>query len=143
MWGANDPCSRKPMVWPGRQYEAETTRPNQSSMPPVPVAFNRELHDFYRKLIHFRNDHPALQTGDYEVVVADNDGGLFGFRRQSGNDVVMVLFNSSSRNQPFSIHENHFQGKKKITDFLGNKEYFRMDHEFIMDIPANHAIILY
>ncbi|MGC9513770.1 MAG: alpha-amylase family glycosyl hydrolase [Fidelibacterota bacterium] len=143
MWGANDPCCRKPMVWPGRAYEAESTRPNQTPMSPVPVAFNHDLHDFYRKLIHFRNEHPALQTGDYGVVVADNDNGLFGFRRQSGPDVIMVLFNSSDRNQPFSIHENHFHDKKKITDYLSNTEYSRTDHEFIVDIPAKKAIILY
>jgi glycosidase len=112
-------------------------------MPSVPVAFNHDLHNFYRKLIHFRNEHPALQTGDYGVVVADNDSGLFGFRRQSGTDVIMVLFNSSDRNQLFSIHENHFHDKKNITDYLSNKEYFRRDHEFIVDIPAKKAIILY
>lgn len=143
MWGGNDPCCRKPMVWPDKTYEPESTRPNQQKMDPVPVAFNHELHSFYRKLIHFRNAHSALQIGDYHPIVVDNDNHLFGYKRQLGDDVIIVLFNNSTTPQPFTLHKNNFPEKRKLTEFLTGETLSKEENTFFLNIPPYTAAIVY
>ena len=58
MWGANDPCCRKPMIWKDLSYDDEAYLPDGSKRTnPDTVAFNQELYNHYRKLIHIRNSH--------------------------------------------------------------------------------------
>jgi glycosidase len=143
MWGGNDPCSRKPMIWPDLVYEQEQIQPNQTLMEPVPVSFDSELHAFYRKLIRFRNNHSALRTGDYQVVIADDDLKLFGYRRQDGEDVVLVLFNSSDEPQSFLIHEKHFSGRRHVRELLSSKTFSKKDKGFEISIPSREGVVIY
>ena len=97
MWGANDPCCRKPMVWPDLEYDPETTLPDGSPRSePQPVAFDHQLHDWYRRLISIRNSSPALQLGDFTTLLADDDTGMYAFRRSYENDQVVVVLNNST-----------------------------------------------
>jgi glycosidase len=73
MWGANDPCCRKPMVWPDLSYAPEATRPDGSvAETPDSVTFDRTLFDLYRGLIHLRHNTPALCRGDFATVLVDD-----------------------------------------------------------------------
>jgi cyclomaltodextrinase / maltogenic alpha-amylase / neopullulanase len=143
MWGGNDPCCRKPMVWPEQKYDVEITQPDQTTMKPVPATFDHALHSFYRKLIHFRNEHSALRLGDYLVIVADNENQLFGFRRRDSDDIVIVLFNSSQHNYIFNIHEDHFPGKQKVTDLLTGISTPKKDKSYRVKIPAAGVVVLH
>lgn len=98
MWGANDPDSRKPMVWPELPYEFETMRADGTEYEkPHPVQFNRDLHAYYKKLIAVRRDNPALSRGSFETLFAR--GGVFAFvRRLQGMPTVYVVFNRDNAN---------------------------------------------
>jgi glycosidase len=96
MWGGNDPCCRKPMVWDDLKYEAEATLPDQKpAARPDPVEVDRDLLEHYRRCIALRKTRPALQVGDYRTLLADDRRGLFAFQRRLGDEVVVVVLNNS------------------------------------------------
>jgi glycosidase len=104
MWGANDPDCRKPMVWEDLVYEDEVTLPDgRKKAEPDKVEMNRELLDHYRKLIAVRRDLAALRRGSFETVLIDDDRQLYGFRRQLGDETVLVVLNNSNEPQEASV----------------------------------------
>src|SRR5262245_56833924 len=62
MWGADDPSCRKPMLWEDLQpYD----KPEQNFVMKDHLAF-------YREVIALRNAHPALRTGYFHTLLADD-----------------------------------------------------------------------
>lgn len=97
MWGANDPDCRKPMVWPGKSYEPETCNPDQTKHDPDAVAYNQELASWYRKFISLRKSYPALRTGDYKTLSADDQNSVYSFSRSLGTEEVIVIVNRGTK----------------------------------------------
>ena len=97
MWGANDPDSRKPMLWADLDYEPETTNPDQSTRPADPVAPDLDLFRHYRRMIALRKAHPALLRGTQRVVLADDGRGVVAFRRERGSSRAVVALTNASR----------------------------------------------
>jgi glycosidase len=104
MWGANDPCCRKPMIWPELRFDDEAWLPNgrRRSVADV-VAFDRELFRHYQRMIGLRRRLEALQVGDYETLVADDERGLLAFTRRCPEQQVAVVLNPSPSTQRISI----------------------------------------
>jgi len=104
MWGANDPCCRKPMVWPDLSYAPEATRPDGAPADaPDPVAFDQALFDLHRGLIHLRNNTPALRRGDFTAVLVDDASDVYAFRRQHQGQTVLVALNRSEETQEIRL----------------------------------------
>ena len=94
MWGANDPCCRKPMVWPDVAHEDEAVLPDGSPRPQADsVVFDEELHDYHRTLIRLRNGRPALRHGNFNVLLADDRKEMLVFQRRTEDDEVIVAIN--------------------------------------------------
>lgn len=96
MWGGNDPCNRKPMLWEDISYEDECVFPNEPGRSRESVGVNKQLLDFYKTMIAFRRKHPSLKIGHYETVLTDDSTGLFGFRRFNDFEEVMVIVNPTA-----------------------------------------------
>jgi len=100
MWGANDPCCRKPMVWEEFEYEDEAASPEGGQRERAEqVAFDRELFEYYRKLIHIRRNHAALQFGDFKTMLIDETRELYAFSRAYENQKLVVLINNGKHDQ--------------------------------------------
>ncbi|MEX0927919.1 MAG: glycoside hydrolase family 13 protein [Balneolales bacterium] len=84
-WGANDPCCRKPMIWPDIDYEDG--------------GFDFDLHACYRRLIHIRNSHTSLQVGDFKTWLTDNRNEVYAFSRTGNRETVLVILNNSRSDQ--------------------------------------------
>ena len=84
MWSADDPSDRQPMIW----RDLGTYDDPQ-------VTFDAQKFAEYQRLIAARRALPALQTGFYRPVVANDAAGTFGFWRDAGNDHALVLINRS------------------------------------------------
>ncbi len=98
MWGANDPCCRKPMVWRDLAYEPETTLPDGSPRPtPDEVTFDEALFASYQQLIRLRRQSPALRLGDYQTLLTDDARCLFAFARRYEGEEVLVVLNADER----------------------------------------------
>jgi glycosidase len=120
MLGANDPDSRKPMVWPDLTYEPESVRADGSSYAtPQPVRFNKELHAYYKQLIAIRRANPALSRGSFETLFARGD--VFAFARKlEGQQSVFVLFNRSK--DAGLIPGQVFPDGMTLTDAINNEK---------------------
>ena len=95
MWGANDPCCRKPMVWPDKTYEDETLLPDGTQLSsPNSVAFDDELYQWYRGLIHLRNQHSALQTGTLRFHHENDDDHTLIYSREHSDQICYILINN-------------------------------------------------
>lgn len=104
MWGANDPCCRKPMVWEDLTYADEVFRYDGSKRSvPEKVGVNTKLLEHYRKLIAIRRAHPALSLGRFEVIAARDPEQIYAFRRKHEGEEVIVLLNNSETAQRVSV----------------------------------------
>jgi cyclomaltodextrinase / maltogenic alpha-amylase / neopullulanase len=100
MWGANDPCCRKPMVWPELRYEDEALLPDGSRRAqPDRVAFDHEWFACYRQLIAMRRAWPALSEGSFTTLLVDDERHLFVFARDLGSERIVVAINRSAMPQ--------------------------------------------
>ena len=102
MWGANDPCCRKPTVWPELEYEPEIYLPDGTKREiSSPVQFNHDFFNHYKKLIHIRDESPALPVGDFETLLTDGD--IFAFRRSYEGEIILVALNRNTAAQTITL----------------------------------------
>ncbi|HOT97560.1 MAG TPA: glycoside hydrolase family 13 protein [bacterium] len=100
MWGANDPCCRKPMVWEDLSYQPEIYLPTgDRRADPQTVAVDLDLLQSYRTLIALRRKHSVLQEGGLRTVVTDEARRVYGFERFDDHTVLTVLLNASEDEQ--------------------------------------------
>ncbi len=104
MWGANDPCCRKPMVWDDLTYAPEICLPNGSQRAtPEGVAVNADLLQTYKKLIHLRHSYPALSLGDFQTLLADDERQIYVFRRSYEDQRLIVALNNQRQSQQLAL----------------------------------------
>ena len=142
MWGANDPDDRKPMIWPDIVYEKERALPNQSMRPEAAadqVAQNAELHAFYKKLIAMRLGHPALRTGSYQTLMADNSADVFAYERREGDDTVWVVLNNSNTARTVRLPN---RGYGRFIALMDGTSYSAENKMLQLTLPAKHGSVL-
>ena len=99
LWGANDPCCRKPMLWPELPCDVEAGHPHGGTRAPDETAFNHDLFAYYRTLIHARRGHSELMLGDYATLLADDARQVFVFSRTFNGRSAIVIINNSDQSQ--------------------------------------------
>jgi len=82
MTGENDPGCRGGMAWKKQ---------------------DRALLLWQKELIRERREHPAVRTGSYRVLKAEDR--IFAFIRESGEDRVIAVFNTGDRTQRVDLTE--------------------------------------
>ena len=94
LWGANDPCCRKPMLWRDMNFDAEASAPDGGlHKQPDPVAFDEDLFNHYKRCIAIRDAVPVLRTGSVETLVCDDALGLLVHLRSDGANHALVAIN--------------------------------------------------
>jgi alpha-glucosidase len=121
--GGNDPDCRKCMQWETSKWEPE-------------------LVNVYRRLIHARNDHPALRCGDFQSLYVFN--GVYSYMRSYNNDTVIVILNPREERQQVRIPLSSFNFIEKTwIDLLGDSSYNVIDaHLQIETLPSKKALVL-
>ena len=104
MWGANDPCCRKPMVWPELQYDAEAVDPAGGlRAQPQPVAFDAALRAHYQRCIALRHELPVLRTGSVRTLLVDDSRQVLAHERRAGAALAIVAINRSDAAQTVAL----------------------------------------
>jgi len=103
MWGADDPDTRKPLIWPDYDFDAETTHPLGLDRPTDEVRFNQELFSYYQKLIALRKAKPVLSTGDIEYLIVDDEKEVLAYSRFDEENEVIVIFNTGQEEQTVEV----------------------------------------
>ena len=115
MWGANDPCCRKPMVWDDMEYRDEVYLPDQNQKAkPDSVLSNKELFEHYKKMISIRNSYPALQLGDYKTLLVDDKNEIYAFERSLDKQDIIVVLNNGNSSCPITLQTDHNEYYKDL-----------------------------
>lgn len=97
LWGANDPCCRKPMLWPDMRYDDEAMGPDGVPREKAEkVAFDESLFKTYQQLIALRHAIPALREGEVKTLLADDAKQVLVHLRGDG---ALVAINRSDEPQ--------------------------------------------
>jgi glycosidase len=141
MWGANDPCCRKPMVWDDMNDADEVFLPDGSlRSQPDKVAFDHDLHAYYRKLIHLRNAHRSLQIGDFLTLLCDDAAQVYAFSRTYGNERIVVVLNNSKSERRTAVP---LRSSGRYQDVLGNGGvYLAANEKLEIGSASKEGIIL-
>lgn len=121
MWGANDPCCRKPMLWDQIKYQPEAVLPDQTSKSiSDSVNVDNEILSHYKKLISIRNNNYVLQTGDFETMFVDDEKDIIAFKRFDPKNEIIVVLNRSAKSTTIELNTNHFE---YYVDLLNNNNF--------------------
>lgn len=97
MWGADDPEDRKPMLWKDLEpYE----KPEENHV-------MDDVWQHYQKLAAIRNSVEALNTGEYEPLLADDVAHVFAFRRWNEKQNVVIVANDSNEPRELKVPTHH------------------------------------
>lgn len=121
MWGADDPDSRKPIVWSDLAYEDEVSDPFGRSREPDRVEPDTVLLEVYRDLIELRRQHIRLFVdGDLDYLLADDGRGLLAYERVLGDQRAVVAFNVSDQKQTVTIEaaDGAYRGALALGDVI-------------------------
>ncbi len=139
MWGANDPCCRKPMIWEEITYDDETYLPNgEKRKNSNKVKVNNDLKDHYKKLINIRNSNPALQMGDFKSLKTNNNKTYAFSRTYKDNTIIIVLNNDSKKHEV----ELNINSHANVLDILNNEKVNTDKGLISLNIKGNWAVIL-
>ncbi len=86
MKGGKDPLCRASFPWDEKEW-------------------NTGIHDYFKKSIALRNAHPALRTGEYVTLYAND--GIYAVARHQGDDKLVAIFNTGQMPEEvaFSVGE--------------------------------------
>lgn len=74
-----------------------------------------ELHNFYKKLLHLRKQHPALLSGHKDVITwriaTDHPYQLFCFVRKNKEKEIIVVLNFSNKKISFHLNDRRVRGE--------------------------------
>mgnify|MGYP003492491381 FL=1 len=120
MWGANDPCPRKPMLWSDLIYENEKVNPDQSlKTKEAKNKVDSNLFEFYKKLIKIRNDNKVLSIGNFKTLLADDEKSIYAFAREYESTQIIVIINKGKEATSISLDVDH---NEYYTDILNQNE---------------------
>ncbi len=141
MWGATDPDDRKPMLWPDMKYQDEKTSPLPGvRRPDDKNVFNRNLFDYYSKLVHERESNPALTVGTYRTLAADNAKKVFVFERKYGAHTAVVGFNLSDKTQKMEVAAEG--GTSSFRDVLNGRNVRAASGKLMFSIRPGWGVLL-
>lgn len=145
MWGGDDPSNRMPMVWPEKTYEPQTGRPRGEQQPADTVEFDRALHDYYRMACRLRRQHPALQHGEMETLLTDDQSKVFAMRRWDDEQSIYVIFNRGDTPYEWQLHDSGDKPFTRIFTASAGDEKVGVpatDGTIRVSVPACDGIVL-
>jgi glycosidase len=94
---------------------------------------NRDLFDYYQKLIAIRKANPALRAGSFQPFLVDNARSVYAFERVSDGNRCFVVLNRSGND-----HDVKLPARVSATELITGQKFFTDE----INVPARAAIIL-
>ena len=143
MWGGDDPDCRKPMVWNGLKYDTESVDPLGRPRPADPVKFNQDLFNWYKKLIHLRNNNIALSLGDLKFFLLDNKNDILGYSRTLEGKTFYTVINNKNKDTELHLDLSKYSTQdKELTDLLTYKKVSGADNKYTLKLQRYGVVIL-
>ena len=143
MWGGDDPDCRKPMVWKGLNYETESVDPLGRPRPADPVKFDSNLFNWYKKLIHLRDNNKVLSLGDLKFFLIDNTNKILGYSRTLDGKTFFIVINNKTESSDLNLDLSKYSTQSNVlTDLLTGKKIKVKDNICKLQLPEYGAAIL-
>ncbi len=140
MWGADDPDTRKPMVWDDIEYESEIRHPFNQTRKSDKVQQDKGLHNFFKTLIKIRKENPALSHGNIDFILIDDQNNTLAYSRTFKDQEIIVLFNKSKEEKTIHL-KSKYNGTYK--NLLNEKETFVSNMKSVnIKLKGEKALIL-
>jgi glycosidase len=139
MWGADDPSSRKPLIWTDYTFEDERAHPLGKEKPMDKVEFNLDLFQFHQQLIRIRKANPILIHGELEFLNVGDSKELLAYRRYNNTDEIIVVFNHKNTSEKIEIAKG-FKGVYK--DILDASKVESDQDKLVISLPPRKATLL-
>ncbi len=147
MWGADDPHDRKPMVWDELKYDDEVITPASGfkrGFGIYKVEQNKDLLEYYKKVIAIRNSNSALKKGDLKFLYSNSKKSSFAFRRVNENNVIVAAFNIGSKEDKFELNigSGSYTFEELLTGERGSSTGGKGEKAFLnVELPPNSVKI--
>ena len=139
MWGADDPSSRKPLIWPDLSFEDEVTHPLGQKRPRDQVKFNHGLFQFHKKLIGIRKTRPLLSKGNIEYLKITGNEGILAYSRFDNKNEMIAVFNSLHISRVLRIPKKY---DFEYQDILYGIKVDNSKESLLIELPARSACLL-
>lgn len=122
MEGATDPHCRKPMLWKAEDQ-------------------NKELYEWYRKLIALRKQHIILQKGAFRPWFTDEARSVIGYMRRWEQDKIAVLINHSPN--AYQLELSSIRSDKNVLTELLSGLTIRNNEKIVVELEPFGCMLLY
>ncbi len=137
-----------PLVWMGDEFgeccqkTKTTTEPNPIHWNLLENALNRDLFQFYKRLIAFRKETPALFTDDIQFFHENPAGKVLAYTRWSdGGSRVVVIANLSANSYP-GYTVSHFPADGTWYEIMNDRPMTVGNGNLITDLNPWEAMVL-
>ncbi len=134
-----------PMLWMGQEFgesKAKTIEQNKINWNLLANPDNRELFDYYKKLIALRKDHAALRSDKLAFFHEDHDHKILCYVRwsEAGEKVAVVLNLSGETLAGYTIPNFPADGEwREVTRDFGVQA---TGNQLVIDLPEREALVL-
>jgi cyclomaltodextrinase / maltogenic alpha-amylase / neopullulanase len=145
MWGPDDPCNRRPMVWDDFEYQPQAGDPLNREREPDKVAFDANLHDFYRRMFSLRREHPAFAHGSFGPLASDDDAKFFAFERVWQGKRLLVAFNRGDATFAWELPSKNGEQLSLVDAAVDPDAGIRIqkrDGVHVITVPPLEAVVL-
>jgi glycosidase len=145
MWGADDPCNRLPMVWDDLHYEPQAGDPLKREREHDEVAFDAELHDFYRRMIQLRRENPVLSHGSFKPLASDDDAKFFAFEREANGQKMLIAINRGDATFSWEIPSKNGERLSLVeaaSDTNAEISIDKRDGVHVIKVPPLEGVVL-
>ncbi|MAJ43280.1 MAG: alpha-amylase [Candidatus Marinimicrobia bacterium] len=115
MVGADDPDSRKPMLWSEYNYEDEKSHPLGWNRESISMQPNNEIFNFYKNIIKLRKEFYCLRSGEFKVEFFDDTDDLIVISRFKNREKVLAIFSSNKK-----ILKKNYEDNEKLNLIIKN-----------------------
>lgn len=121
MWGADDPDTRKPLIWNDLEFDDESADPFNRRRSSEPVRFDEKRFKLYQELIDLRKTHSVLRLGGKTYTLADDGRNILAYERYSDSELILVLMNNDDSPQRVSYFS--LRTDSRVVDLQSNPSH--------------------
>jgi len=105
---------------------------------------NRELLDFYRRLIGARKENQALTDGDFITLHANSKTNTYAYLRSHGKNQILVMLNNSSQTRSVAVQNEkiNLNAGSIFTDLLSADRYETTEGKMLVSLRAYSGAVL-
>lgn len=137
MWGADDPSTRKPLLWPEFTFDDEKVHPLGADKPIDKIVLNKDLFAYYQKLIRIRKENPVLSKGDIKFLNLNSE--VLAYSRFNEGHEFITIINPTDNSVKLNIPTNL---KGSYQELLEPSNYKEQNNNIVLEIQPKTAKIL-